>query len=403
MLFHGVGTAFGQAPLGGATVLDAGKAAATGSPSRSGSPGSIMLGPLKLTPTLDLARGYDSNVYFRETNAVSSSYTVVSPQLKLESGPGQLRFDVTLRIDDARYDKTPADNYSNYGLTASGEITFSSRAALRLRAEHRHGSDPRGFTDRATSATPDEWDNTGMEGLFRYGAAGAQGRIEIDAASYARRYTNNRQTTAAADRDTSQLGGAFYWRVRPKTELLVQAQYRRIDYTLSTSTLDSTEERYYVGVKWEATAATTGTAKFGQLRKTFDSNARQNLSAGSWDVGIRWSPRTYSVFDLLTSKQTGESSGVGDAIVTSNYQLVWNHAWSTRFRTQGLAGYRNDAFSGGGVSRLDHVTTLGARATYDFRRWLRLGVEFTRTDRDSNSPGSDYGRNLLLFTVGGTL
>lgn len=371
--------------------------------SSSAEPGSIQLGPLRLIPTLELKQGYDDNLFYRAANAQASSYTIVSPSLRLEGRSGQLRFDLTLSADQGRYHASPADAYTDSAIVANAEFTFSARAGLKLRGEYKHGHDGRGSTDRTASATPDEWDNAGVEGVFRYGAQGAQGRIEVDSAAYARRYTNNATTTAQSDRNTTQLGGAFYWRVMPKTEALVNAQVRRIDYLQSTSTLDSTEQRYYFGLKWEATAATTGIAKIGRLTKTFDSGARRNISDTSWDVGVRWSPRTYSVFDLLSSKQTSESSGVGDTILSTNYSLGWSHAWSTRLRTQAFTSYRIDSFQGTGVTREDTNKSIGLKVVYDFRRWLRLGAEFTHSERDSTSPGSDYRRNLFLLTVGTTL
>ena len=41
--------------------------------------------------------------------------------------------------------------------------------------------------------------------------------------------------------------------------------------------------------------------------------------------------------------------------------------------------------------------------SYDFRRWLRFGAEYTHTDRNSNRNIYDYKRNLFLLTVGATL
>ncbi len=366
-------------------------------------PGSIALGPLKLIPSLELKQGYDDNLFLRPNNVVASGYTIVSPALRLEGRSGQLRFDLTLNVDQGRYHASPADAFVDYGLVANSELTFSARAALRLHAEFRHGHDGRGTTDRAASLTPDEWDNMGVDGLFRYGAQGAQGRIEVDAGAYSRRYTNNHATTAAFERDTTQLGGAFYWRVMPKTEALVNAQMRRIDYVNSTSSLDSTERRYYVGLKWDATAATSGIAKIGRLNKTFDGAGRRDLSDTSWDVGVRWSPRTYSVFDLVTSKQTSESSGFGDSILSTNYSLAWNHAWSSRLRTQAVGSYRVDSFQGAGVLREDTNKSIGLKVVYDFRRWLRLGAEVTHSERESTAPGFDYKRNVLFFTLGTTL
>ena len=386
------GGAFAQQP----TAKPAASATASG-------PGGIPVGPLMVYPGIDLAVGYDDNLFLRPTAPTSSSFTVVSPYVRAEAKSGPHKFDFALRIDDGRYHSSAADSYTDYSLLGNADLVFSGRAALRLRAEHRHGHDARGSTDRGISATPDEYDNTGIDGMFRYGAPGARGRIEIDAGAFARRYTNNRLTTEVSDRHTTQLGGTFFWRVMPRTELLAQVSYRNIDYQLATSTLDSTETRYLVGVRWEATAATTGTAKFGRLKKDFDSPLRQDFSGSSWDVGLRWSPLTYSVFDFVTSKQTGESTGVGDTVVSKNYGVTWSHAWSSRLRTQALATFRNDTFIGAGVSRNDDTASFGLRVAYDFRRWLRFGAEYTRFTRDSNSDAFDYKRNLLLFTVGGTL
>jgi hypothetical protein len=396
------------AGLAAAALLAAGSAfAQTQAPaqaSASSGPAGFPVGPLTVFPGIDLAHGYDDNLFLRPTNRATSSFTIFSPYVRAEAKPGPHKFDATLRIDQGRYHSSAADKYTDYSLIGNGDMVFSGRAGLKMRAEHRHGHDARGSTDRGVSATPDEYDNSGVDGVFRYGAPGAQGRIEIDAGAFARRYTNNRVNTEGADRDTIQLGGTFFWRVMPRTELLAQIGHRSIDYSLGSSTLDSTEDRLLVGAKWEATAKTTGTAKFGRQRKKFDSAGRQDLpGTSSWEAGVRWSPLSYSVFDFTSSKQTGETTGVGDTVVSTNYGLTWSHAWSSRLRTQALATFRNDEFVGAGVSRRDDTSSFGLKVAYDFRRWLRLGAEFTHSERDSNDGNFNYKRNLLLFTVGATL
>ena len=383
-------------------VFAAGSALAQ-TPATTSGPGGIPVGPLTVYPGVDLAHGYNDNLFLRPTATSSSSYTIVSPYVRAEAKTGPHKFDFGLRIDSGRYHSSPADSYTDYAFVGTGDMVFSGRAGLKLRAEHKRGHDPRGSTDRGISAAPDEYDTTGISGVFRYGAQGARGRIEIDGAANTRSYVNNRTTTQVSDRDTIGGGATFFWRVMPRTELLAQLSRSSIDYQLGTSTQDSTETRLLAGVKWEATAATTGTAKFGRQTKTFDSTARQNVSSSSWDLGVRWSPLTYSVFDFVSSKQTGESTGVGDSVLGTNYGATWSHAWSSRLRTQALASFRNDAFIGAGITRKDDTSSFGLKVAYDFRRWLKLGAEYTHTERDSNTSTFNYKRNLLLFTVGATL
>jgi hypothetical protein len=266
--------------------------------------------------------------------------------------------------------------------------------------------DPIGSTDRPVTKRPDQYNNYGMDGVLRYGAPGAQGRIEVDAGYFQRRYTNNHDTTDVSNRDTWQAGGTFYWRVMPRTDVLIQARHINYNYTDDSNpgpTQSSGENRYYLGLKWEATAKTTGLLKVGYMTKNFDSSDRKDYSGSSWEAGVRWSPLTYSVFDLTTSRITQESTGVGSAILTNNYGLAWNHAWNSRLRTQAVARYSRDDFLDSAPHRLDKVATFGAGVNYDFRRWLLLGANYTYTDRNSNQGIYDYKRNLFMLTVGVTM
>lgn len=363
------------------------------------------VGPLNVYPGLDLAQGYDDNLFWTHKNTKSSAFTVVAPYVRAEALKGPDKYDATLRVANGRFWDSSNDNFLDYSAIGNADIVFDGRTGLKLRAEFRHGHDPRGSTDRAFTKTPDEWNNYGIDGIFRYGAPGAQGRIEIDAAAFARRYTNHHDTTDNSNRNTWQAGGTFFWRVMPRTEVLAGAQHRDFHYTdySPPPTQSSTENYFYGGLKWEATAATTGMVRLGYLQKDFNNQFRKDYSSFAWDAGIRWSPLTYSVFDFVTSKNTQESTGVGDAIASSNYAVTWNHAWNSRFRTQALGGFRKDKFIDSVPYRRDDTSTFGARAYYDFRRWLIFGAEYTHTNRDSTIDIDKYKRNLFLLTVGATL
>ena len=386
-----------------AVYVAAGSAFAQQQAAASG-PRGIAVGPLMAYPGIDFAHGYDDNLFSRQTDRRSSSVSIVSPYVKVEGKPAPHSFEATFRIDSGNYHSNRAENYTDYSLGASGNVVISGRASLGLSASRRYGHDARGSTDRAATATPDEYTNTGFAGTFGYGAPGAQGAISVDGGWFRREYQNNRATTAASDRDTAQIGGIFYWRVAPKTQLLFNAQHSRIDYDQGTAatTQDSTENRIYVGAKWDATALTQGTAKFGRMTKSFDAPGRQDVSDSTWDIGVRWSPLTYSVFDFTSSKLTSESTGVGDSVVGKLYAVTWTHAWDSRLRSQALLNRRDDSFVGAS-SRKDETDTIGLKVSYQFRRWLRFGLDYTFTDRASNDPTLNYRKNVILFTLGATL
>lgn len=367
-------------------------------------PGGMPVGPLIAFPGVDVSISHNDNIFLSNTPTTSSTITTVSPYIKFEGKSGANKFDFGFRHDDARFSGNSAENNSSTALTGNADFVLSGRAGLKVKAEHRYGADPRGTSNRPAGPTPDEYINQGIGGVFSYGAPGAQGRIELDASAYSREYQNNRTLTDVADVDTNTYGGTFFWRIAPKTELLFQIQESDRDYQLGTSTLDSTERRYLVGAKWEATALTSGTFKVGRQKKDFDSSTRPDLSSASWDVGVRWSPLTYSSVDLNTSKATSEStSGIGDAILGTTYGLSWNHAWNSRFSSVIKGDWKKEEFKGTGGGREDKTTSLGVKLTYQMQRWLKFGGEYTRTDRDSNLNASDYKKNLWMFTVGATL
>jgi hypothetical protein len=363
-----------------------------------GAAGSSEETPRTFFPGVDLSVARDSNVQLSNTNPRSSSVTIVSPYLRAEGRSGQRKFDATARVDSGHYANSSGDNYTDASLVGNGDFTFSERSGLKLRAEDRHGHDPRGTTNITLSSEPDRYNQPLIDGIFSYGAKGAAGRIELEAGALRRSYVNNRLYTDVLDRRQMNYGATFFWRVAPKTELLAEARRTNFKYDTSTQ-LDSAETRLYIGAKWEATAATEGTVRVGRLNKDFDSAAVDDISSSSWEVSVRWSPLSYSVFDLTTSKQTYESTGAGSAMLTTISGLAWSHDWSSRVRSQLQLARRKDDFPAAVPARTDNTTITGAYIGYQFRRWMRLGAAYTHTSRDSDIATYVYARNVFMLSA----
>jgi hypothetical protein len=362
----------------------------------------IAIGPMTAYPGIDLAIGYNDNLLDSATNRIGTPVVVIAPYITLEGRSGPHRFGIRYRGEFGRYSNSSSDNYNDNAVQANAKFILNSRNDVTTRLDYKHGHDARGSTDRPISSDPDRYWQAGAFALYGYGAQGAKGRIEVDGEYYERRYTNNLQNTAVSDRNVSSLGGTFFWRVAPKTRLLFQGRYIDYDYIDPASTQDSSDRYAYLGVHWEATAKTTGYAKYGYSRKVFKSSLSPDQSGSSWDLGVRWSPRTYSVFDFTTFRRFEESTGVGDAIVQSQLGAKWTHAWNSRLSHSIQYDFYNDKYKGDS-NRDDNTNVLGLRMDYRFRRWLKFGAEYQFTHRDSNDPQYRYQRNLILFTLGATL
>jgi hypothetical protein len=361
-------------------------------------PASIQLGetPVFATPYLGFGAGHDDNLFLSNTNRKSSTLYVVSPGLKLEARDPNKVIQFNYQGQYGHYTQSSEDNYVDHNANVQFDMAVDRRNFFRLGYLYVRSHDPRGSTDRPISTDPDKFRLDGPSAAYTFGTPGARGRIELYYSNLEREYLNNRQFTMLSDRRTQEYGGIFYLRVMPKTSLLAEARHTDIDYKLSSSPLDSREDRIYAGVTWEATAATTGTLKYGRLEKKFDQSFSTERTS-SWEALVTWRPLTYSRFDFYSARQTNESTGVGSFILTSVAGVTWTHAWNSVFSTGVDARYTKDEFQN--ATRVDETKSLGFRAGYKFRRWLTLGAEYTHTRRDSNQSIFEYDKNLYLLTA----
>lgn len=360
--------------------------------------GGVRLGetPLYANPFLGAGVGYDDNLFLTSQNEKSSTVYVLSPGLNLDARDPNKVFQLGYQGQFGRYSSSSDDNYDDQTGRAQFDIAFDPHNFLKLGYDYIRSHDPRGSTDRPFGNSPDKYRQTNPYVTYALGAPGAIGRIELYYSDPSRRYLTNRDFTATSDRSMQEYGGAFYYRAFPKTYLMAEARETNIRYDI-TSPLSADEHRYYAGVSWEATAATTGTIKFGSLHRNFVSSTEPNFSGTSWEGLVTWSPRTYSKFDFYTARQTNESTGLGNFILSSIAGVAWNHSWTSYFTTGLDARFQRDGYQG--FDRTDKIVSLGVKAGYRFRRWLTLGAEYTHTRRDSNLDLYDYDKNFYLLTA----
>jgi hypothetical protein len=365
-------------------------------------PASVQVGdtPFYFLPYVGVGAGYDDNLFLTNTNEKSSTIFVFSPGFKIDARDANKVVQLSYQGQIGRYGQSEADNYIDHTARSQFDFAFDRRNFLRIGLDHLRSHDPRGSTDRPINIRPDRYKLTNPYATYAFGAPGAAGRVELYYNYADKDYLNNRETTIASDRNTEEFGGAFYWRVMPRTYVMAEGRETRISYKLPSVPSDATERRIYGGVMWEATAATTGTLKVGTLKRRFDSDL-PNFSGTSWEGIVTWAPRTYSKFDFYTARQTNESTGLGNFILTSIGGVSWTHGWNSVLSTGLDYRYQRDEYQG--FDRSDKTNILGLKFGYKFRRWLTLGAEYAHTQRDSNVPLFEYDKNLYLLTATASL
>lgn len=361
-----------------------------------GSP--LKVGGVMVYPSLGLRMGYDDNVTLAARDEIGSSFTSIRPGLAAEYADGGDRYALSYLGDFVRYQDSPEDDADNHTLRLEGSNVFTARNALNWQVTITDGFDSRGSTDRydeldTVPAEPDHYRLNRAGGTYAYGAEGAMGRVELDAFVSNKRYLNNRDTTRTADVDQREVALRFFYRLMPKTSLVLEAGNTESDYTASGTGLDSSERRYMLGANWSATAATTGRLRFGQHTRDYKGD-RDDYKGLGWEAEIDWKPRSYSTFTFSTGRRTSDPAASltsTNFVLSTSYGLSWRHEWSGQLHTR--ARYEHDRAEydkRAGRGRTDGIDTWTVGVYYDFRRWMSTGLEHTHKRRDSNDPRYDY-------------
>ncbi|MCF6300656.1 MAG: outer membrane beta-barrel protein, partial [Proteobacteria bacterium] len=242
---------------------------------------------------------------------------------------------------------------------------------------------------------PDEWISFGMSGGFNLGGVGAKGSLGLELGFVDRQYQNNREFTAGRDREARYVGLTYSHQIRPKTKLLAHVKSTDIDYVWAN--LDSTETRLMVGAAWEITGKTEARLLVGRVEKDFDDPVHDDFSGLGWEVGMTWSPKSYSIFDLSTSRETDETNGNGSYVLRQNVDLGWTHFWRERFNTTANIGFSDENYEQN--LRDDNIDYMGISAKYQMKQWLLFGLGYTRYSRSSTVNEFEYNEGMFLFTI----
>ncbi len=368
-------------------------------------PASFDAGAFKVTPLLGVTADHDNNVFLTRDNEFSSSILRVNPRLGALAQIGANTYTLNAEVIDGSYASTHDDDYTDWRVGAAAELEFTSRHTFSLGAEFfsTHENRGTGFSQGGGGALldePDEFEETTYDLGYQFGADESLARLALNGQWYEKEYDNHRAVTVFRDREESNISATLYFDVLPSTDILFEYTDTDIDYNTDplaaigfADTLDSTENYAYVGVEWEVSALTTGILKLGYGEKDFADPDRADFDIPSWELGLRWSPLTYSTFSLNTRRGFDEATGIGNAIDRKEYSVGWQHTWSPKFNTVLTVLYSEETYEGTG--RDDDL--LGFQATLNFTllRWLDIKLDLRSGDRDSSFFNFNYDQEVV--------
>ena len=355
-----------------------------------------------ITPLLSTGYKYDNNILSESSDTKSSGIFTVVPSVNFFLEDGINNYNIDLAIDSGTYLSSSDDNYLNTNLGFGVHLEPDSQSRFDITGEANWLSEPRGtgISEGAGDAVTEPLTYTEQKFgvVYEYGALSAPARVDFSVDYYNKGYTNFTDVTQYRDYDSMKLASTLYYGTGASTDVLFEISRDEIDYVKTSAVeanRDSNDYRALVGVKWEATALTSGEVKFGYQEKDFVSATRENFTGLSWDATVTWQPLTYSTIDFTTARAARDPNVVGDYINETLFSASWEHEWNSKLSTKLFSSYTDEDYSGANVTRSDDTTILSASVNYNLLRWLDVSVFADFTDKNSTVTNIFFDKTIV--------
>ena len=364
----------------------------------------VRFGSLLLKPSIEVARGHDSNPS-HIPNGKASGFTTVTPELHVQSDWERHEYRADLRGSFSNYDSQPSLNaplvdgksYARLDVTRDTKINIDSR----LLVSTDYPGSPNLPADFAKLPTFISYGNTlGLTQNFNHFELSAKG--SIDRTDYQDTQLVDGEKSNNHDRDYSQYGGAVrasyevFSGVKPFVEVGADTRKHDLQFDRDGYQRDSNALTPKVGSTFEITRKLTGEVSVGYLVRHFEDARLQDLRGVIFDASLKWAATGLTTATLTASSRGDETVVPGwSGALRRDFGVQVDHAlrrwliWTVR------AGYGLDDYVGS--DRADKRMSLGSALTYKFNRELSLKGEYRYDQTRSNVAGVDYSANVFLI------
>lgn len=372
--------------------------------------GGVELGPLKVRPSLSVKEKHTDNVFLESEHEKDDWITIVTPGILLELPFWDHQFQLDYRADLIRY--ADYDEYDTEDQLASALLEFEFPVGLEVKCADKFIS----------SSTPPDWEGD-VRNDYYYNVASLEASYGISEIykvqlKYANKFMDyesmpygpghKMQYDPELDNFTeNDYSAIFFYQFSPLTSLLLEYGFSHINNDdKEFPSTDSDSQRFWVGVKWEATALVSGTIKGGYYERDYDVPDDWSGFAILGDLTYRMTP--FTTFTLGLSREpketsvTAEEGAYGTYYISTGGRLSVTHLFPNRLSASAHVSYRNDDYQEEGyvgIKREDDRIGAGCGIDYAIEDWLGCGLSFGFRDNDSNFEFEDYRENRVTAHI----
>jgi hypothetical protein len=364
--------------------------------------GDVRLGPLSVTPYVNVSGTFTDNVFLTKSNKESDFYYSVLPGVKVRARPiGRHNFYLDYDADISQFNEHTGADYVVQSLGAGLDLDLPRKFGIRLGNRFTYGAD---LPDSEGDKTSQYYNNVArIEASYAF----------LDRFGIGLRYSHQfkdyeRSRDEIDNFDTNTVGGMFRFRILRGTSALLEYTYSITDYRRDARARveNNYSHRINSGITWDITAKTRGTVRGGYVQTTYHRIDREDDSVYT-STNISHELTSHITISLIGIRSIFDTSNADDNIQFSTSYV------STQVAARLKHTYRKFTTNIGGEYIFDdyrHDDLLVGRIwrgslsiDYQMQRWIKLGVKYRYTTLDSNFDTEDYDENLVAFFVGLTL
>jgi hypothetical protein len=338
---------------------------------------------LKLSPFLSERVEYESNVFQAPSHSQDDVIFKTIPGILADYEFGSHSLSAGYRAEILNYATLTAQNNTHH--IAAGQLRLDfPRTLINLKDDFTRTSDPPGteLTGPILSTT----NVLNPTGEYRLTPSFSLG----PSFSWLHQRFDESSIGTLIDRDEYLAGASVFWKFLPKSDLSLNYNYGWTTFT-DSSDRNYTQNSVTLALRGEITAKLSSTFRVGYTHQSADRSGQVAFSG--WTTGgetvYKVSERTTISFATLRTSQAS-TDGLNPYYVTTSATLSAQHQLMPKLSVGaqlgvGITNYPDkDTIDGKTDWRQDSFSVAGAEIGYDIQPWLRVGLDYLRTSRDSN-------------------
>jgi hypothetical protein len=348
----------------------------------------------KISPFISERVEYESNLFQAPSHSQDDVVFKTIPGFVLELPFGRHKLDLGFRSEILRYVDLTNQDTEHYFVLGNLLLDFPGGLKFNLKEDFARTSDPPGteLTGRIKSTT------NVLSPSVEYGFA-QRYAIGLD---YVWANVNFDDVVRELDRDEHTIGITGFYRIQPKTDLLVNFSYGIKEFD-NAPDRDVTRYIGAVGVRGQLTSRLITTFRVGYEVREPDQGSIGAYNGVVVGGDFVYTPTERTRITLVTERAVQESVFGTNTIYLANLAtLAAEHFLTPKLLLSGrLFGGNGEYFekarkvNGSFDWRTDWVWAYSLGVEYQIQKWLGVSADYTHARRDSNFDNFDFKDDIV--------